>query len=137
MIKRRAFLGGTFSAITLASRKAKAESPSAPAATATTQLPPLVWPFVKVTPGLPAFAGHADTVPDIVGRIGTPPSLVIFSEGNHLMALLSDEIVGAFPSWAKARPEYADLNLDNVVVVTLPQPIVVEIVRTGAIALGS
>ena len=137
MIKRRAFLGGTFSAITLASRKAKAESPSAPAATATTQLPPLVWPFVKVTPGLPAFAGHADTVPDIVGRIGTPPSLVIFSEGNHLMALLSDEIVGAFPSWVRSQSQYADLSVDNIVVVTLPQPIVVQMLRSGGIALGN
>ena len=31
----------------------------------------------------------------------------------------------------------ADLNLSNVVIVTLPQPIVVQMVRDGAIALGS
>jgi hypothetical protein len=74
---------------------------------------------------------------DIIGRIGTPPSLVIFSEGNHLMVLLSREILGTFPTWAKAQPHYAGLSLDNVVVVTLPQPIIVQMVRTGAIALGN
>src|SRR5207248_2007049 len=59
-------------------------------------LEPLVWPVVtKLPPGIRSFAGHTDTVPDIVGRIGTPPSLVIFTEGNHLMVLLSDDIVGA------------------------------------------
>jgi hypothetical protein len=35
------------------------------------------------------------------------------------MALLSDDIVGAFPSWAKSQPQYADLDLANIVVVTL------------------
>jgi hypothetical protein len=53
------------------------------------------------------------------------------------MVLLSQDIVGAFPNWAKTQPQYADLNLDNVVVVTLPQPMVVQIVRTGAVTLGN
>jgi hypothetical protein len=39
--------------------------------------------------------------------------------------------------WAKSQPQYADLNLDNVILVTLPQPIVVQTIRTGAIALGN
>src|SRR6202171_1145221 len=99
---------------------------------------PRLWPVVtKLPPGIPSFAGHTDTVPDIVGRIGVPPSLVIFTEGNHLMVLLSDDIVGAFPSWAKEQPQYADLDLGNIVVVTLPQPIVVQMIRTGGIALGN
>src|SRR5215471_17657968 len=59
-------------------------------------LEPLVWPLVGgEQPGIRTFAGHANTVLDIVGRIGTPPSLVIFTEGNHLMVVLSDDIVGA------------------------------------------
>ena len=53
------------------------------------------------------------------------------------MALLGEEVVGAFPSWAKSQSQYADLNLDNVVVVTVPQPIVVQTLRTGAIAFGN
>jgi Bacterial extracellular solute-binding protein len=97
-----------------------------------------VWPVVtKLQPGIRSFAGHTDTVPDIVGRIGTLPSLVIFTEGNHLMVLLSEDIVGAFPSWAKSQSQSGDLDLDNIVIVTLPQPIVVQMVRTGGIALGN
>src|SRR5262249_36964667 len=99
---------------------------------------PLVWPVVtKVPADMRSFAGHTDTVPDIVGRIGTPASLVIFTEGNHLMALLSDDILGAFPPWAKSQPRYADLDLDNIVVVTIPQPAVVQMIRTGGLALGN
>jgi hypothetical protein len=63
--------------------------------------------------------------------------LVIFTEGNHLMVLLGDDIVGAFPSWAKSQPQYAALDLDNIVVVTLPQPVVVQMIRTGGIELGN
>ncbi len=37
----------------------------------------------------------------------------------------------------EAQPQYADLNVDNVVMVTMPQPIVVQMVRTGGIALGN
>ena len=99
---------------------------------------PLVWPpLAKLPSGIRAFNGHADTVLDIVGKIGAPPSLVIFTEGNHLMVVLGDDIIGAFPSWAKSQPQHADLNLDNIVVSTLPQPILVEAVRAGEIALGN
>ena len=51
--------------------------------------------------------------------------------------MLSDDIVGAFPAWAKSQPPYADLELQNVMLVTLPQPIVVQMVRAGGIALGN
>ena len=99
---------------------------------------PIVWPIVtKLRPGIPSFAGHTDTVLDVIGQIGTPPSLVIFTEGNHLMVLSSDDIVGAFPSWAKSQPEYADLDLANIVLVTLPQPTLVRMIRAGGVALGN
>src|SRR5215475_3492227 len=101
-------------------------------------LEPLVWPLVGgEQPGIRTFAGHANTVLDIVGRIGTPPSLVIFTEGTHLMVVLSNDIVGTFPAWAKVQPQYADLHLDNIVVVTLPQPLCIQMIRTGAVALGN
>ncbi len=107
-------------------------------AAAQTPLAPLVWPVVtKVPPEVRTFAGHANTVPDIVGRFGAPASLVIFTEGNHLMVLHSEDILGAFPTWARSQPQYADLNLDNIILLTLPQPIVVQTIRTGAIALGN
>ena len=134
MMKRRAVLGGILSVVGIGSSAAQPSSAIGQRASPE----PLVWPVVtKLQPGIRSFAGHTDTVPDIVGRIGTPPSLVIFTEGNHLMVLLGDEIVGAFPSWATSQPEYADLELDNIVVVTLPQPVIVRMIRTGGIALGN
>jgi hypothetical protein len=99
---------------------------------------PLMWPaLTKLPSGIRSFNGHTDTVLDVVGRIGAPSSLVIFTEGNHLMVLLSDDIVGAFPSWAKSQPQYADLDLANIVVVTRPQPVIVQMIRTAGIALGN
>ena len=130
MIRRRWFLTGALGAIGLS--QARVAGAAAPPA-----MEPLVWPVIAPQAGVRTFAGHTDTVPDIVGRIGAVPSLVIFSEGNHLMVLLSQDILGAFPAWAKSQPGYAGLSLDNVIVVTLPQPIVVQIVRTGAVALGN
>lgn len=99
---------------------------------------PLVWPLVtKLPPGLRSIGGHTDTVLDVIGRIGSAPSLVIFTEGNHLMVLSSDDIVGAFPSWAKSQSQYADLDLSNIILATLPQPILVQMIRTGGVALGN
>jgi len=138
MMKRRTFLGTALGVVAFGSQQTETASAAEQRAVVLTPLEPLVWPVVtKLQPGIRSFAGHTDTVPDIVGRIGMPSSLVIFTEGNHLMALLSDDIVGAFPSWAKSQPQYADLDLDNIVVVTLPQPIVVQMIRIGAIALGN
>jgi Bacterial extracellular solute-binding protein len=133
MIQRRAFLRATLSAAALGSSPAAAQNMAGHNVPA-----PLAWPVVtKVPPNIRSFAGHTDTVPDIVGRIGTPPSLAIFTEGNHLMVLLSDDIVGAFPAWARSQPQYADLDLENIVVVTLPQPVVIQMIRTGGLALGN
>src|SRR5262249_9786965 len=134
MMQRRAFLGATLSTAALASSRAV----SAAAAHGQDLPEPLVWPVVtKLPPDIPSFAGHTDAVPGTVGRIGAPPSLVIFTEGNHLMVLLGEDIVGAFPAWAKSQPQYADLDLENIIVVTLPQPIVVQMIRTGGVALGN
>ena len=73
--------------------------------------------------GTSALDAHTDTVPDIVGRLGAPIGLAIFTEGNHFPALLGGEIIEPFRAWARAQPAYAGLALDNIVVVTLPQPI--------------
>ena len=69
--------------------------------------------------------------------IGEPPSLVIFTDGNHLMVLSNDKIVGAFQQWAKSQPQYASLDLARIILVTLPQPIRVQMIRTGGVALGN
>src|SRR5215470_14284695 len=138
MMNRRAFLGGTLSAATLGTCKAQSVTAVAQNPVVQTVPQPLVWPVVtRQQPGIRSFVGHADTVLDVIGRVGAPPSLVIFTEGNHLMVLSSDDIVGAFPSWAKSQPQYTDLDLTNVILVTLPQPILVQMIRTGGVALGN
>jgi len=137
-MKRRTFLASTVSAVALGASQGHTASAAEEKVEGHAPPGPLVWPVVsKLQPGIRSFAGHTDTVPDIVGRIGTPPSLVIFTEGNHLMVVLSDHIVGAFPAWAKTQPQYADLHLDNIMVVTLPQPVCIQMIRTGAVALGN
>jgi Bacterial extracellular solute-binding protein len=136
---RRAFLGGTMGAMALAIGDAQFATPATAQSSIEHAPPePLVWPaLVNPASGIRSFNGHTDTVLDVMGRIGAPPSLVIFTEGNHLMVLLSDDILGAFPSWAKSQPQYADLKLDNIMVSTLPQPILIEAIRTGGIAVGN
>src|SRR5215471_17649326 len=135
---RRAFLSGTLSAVVFGTCKAQSVTAQAQHAGVRALPEPLVWPIVtKLQPEIRSFIGYADTVLDVIGRIGAPPSLVIFTEGNHLMVLSSDDIAGAFPSWAKARPQYADLDLSNVILITLPQPILVQVIRTGAVGLGN
>ena len=68
MIKRRAFLGGAFCAAAASNRKAQSATAS-PQNMATPPSEPLVWPVVtKLTPDIRSFAGHTDTVPDIVGQ---------------------------------------------------------------------
>jgi hypothetical protein len=138
MLKRRAFLGGTLSAVFLGTCKAQSTTAMAQDAAVQALPEPLVWPpMTKLQAGVRSFVGHADTVLDVIGRIGAPPSLVIFTEGNHLMVLSSDDIVGAFPSWAKSQQQYANLDLTNIILVTLPQPILVQMIRTGGVALGN
>src|SRR5262245_35093025 len=135
-LQRRCFL--RLAAGTAAFPIAAQVSSAQPLATVQSPPEPLVWPVVpKVPSDVRSFAGHANTVPDIVGRFGAPASVVIFTEGNHLMVLHSDEIFGSFPAWAKSQAQYADLDLDNVILVTLPQPIVVQMIRSGSIMLGN
>jgi hypothetical protein len=87
--------------------------------------------------GIPALDGFTDTVPDIVGRLGVPIDLAIFTEGNHFPVLLGGEIIVPFRSWARRQPRYAALALDNIVVVTLPQSMIVAILLGGGLALGN
>ena len=85
----------------------------------------VVWQRLAAAPAdLPVLDGHTDTVSDIVGRLGAPIGLAIFTEGNHFPALLSSEIIEPFRAWARAQVQYAELTLDNIVVVTLPQPMI-------------
>jgi len=98
----------------------------------------VVWKRLVPAPtDAPALDGHTDTVPDIVGRLGAPIGLAIFTEGNHFPALLGGEIIEPFRVWARAQAHYAGLALDNIVVVTLPQPMIVGMLLGGGISLGN
>ena len=98
----------------------------------------VVWKtIVPAMPDILALDGHTDTVPDIVGRLGAPIDLAIFTEGNHFPALLGGGIIGGFRAWAPAQPQYSGLGLGNIVVVTLPQPMIVRMVIGGGISLGN
>ena len=68
----------------------------------------LVWrPMISTPADIPALNGHTDTVPDIVGRLGSRIDLAIFTEGNHFPALLSSEIIDPFRSWARSHSDYS------------------------------
>jgi hypothetical protein len=76
MMKRRALLGATLGAATLVACKAQSATAIAQNAGVQAAPEPLVWPIVtKLPPGVRSFVGHADTVLDVIGRIGAPPSL--------------------------------------------------------------
>ena len=93
--------------------------------------------MIVVPADAPALDGHTDTVPDIVGRLGASIGLAIFTEGNHFPALLGGEIIEPFRTWTRAQAQYAGLALDNIVVVTLPQPMIVGMLLGGGISLGN
>jgi len=72
MIKRRVFLGGTLSAVAVGSCKTQSAAVPVPTAAIQPPLESLVWPIVtKLPDGIRAFAGHVNTVLDIVGTFGT------------------------------------------------------------------
>jgi Bacterial extracellular solute-binding protein len=98
----------------------------------------VVWkPLVPPPAGVPALDGHTDTIPDIVGRLGVPIDLAIFTEGNHFPALLGGDIIEPFRNWARTQPRYAGLAFDNIVVVTMPQPMIVGMLLGHGIAFGN
>jgi Bacterial extracellular solute-binding protein len=99
---------------------------------------PVLWKVMAAAAtGVPTLNGYTDTVPDIVGRLGSPIGLAIFTEGNHFPALLSGEIVEPFRAWARGQAEHATLALGNILIVTLPQPMIVDMLLGHGISLGS
>ncbi len=90
MKRRRAILGGIFSALAIDTCKAQSGTATSRAAIPQALPEPLVWPIAtKLQPGIRSFVGHVNTALDVIGQIGTPPSLVIFTEGNCRAAILS------------------------------------------------
>lgn len=84
--------------------------------------------------GFCRLSGFTDTIPDVVGRIDSHASLVIFSEGNHFPVLLPLALDG-FRDWLRKKGHA--LRNNNVVVVSLPQPMLVSALEHGGIAFGA
>jgi hypothetical protein len=117
-----------------------ARMPSAPglAAAASPEPTALQWkPMVAPPPGLPVLNGHTDTMLDVVGRIGAPIDLAIFTEGNHFPALFGGDILPPFRAWAARDARFAAIDLSNIVVVALPQPMIVAMLLNGGIVTGN
>lgn len=98
----------------------------------------VVWKPMHARPAhVLALDGHTDTVPDVIGRIGVAIDLCIFTEGNHFPVLLGEEIMGSFRAWAREHARWRGVPLDNIVVVTLPQPMIVAAISGEGIAFGN
>jgi accessory colonization factor AcfC len=137
-MRRRRFIGISAGVPLLASIAAKAATSRPIDDPARACGSDVVWKrLVPVPAKMPALDGHTDTVPDIVGHLGAPIGLAIFTEGNHFPALLGGEIIEPFRVWARSQKQYAGLALDNIVIVTLPQPMIVAMLLRGGIALGN
>jgi hypothetical protein len=94
----------------------------------------LVWqPMIAASPDIPALNGHTDTMLDIVGRLGSKIDLAIFTEGNHFPALLGSTILDAF----RTRTRSENNAVDNIVVVTLPQRMIVDMLQGEGISFGN
>ncbi|MEM1058567.1 MAG: substrate-binding domain-containing protein [Verrucomicrobiota bacterium] len=100
--------------------------------------PAFNWPRQETVPAeFPVLNGHTNTVPDIVGPINGPVDLVIFTEGNHFPVLLP-LVYEEFPKWLRQQPDSDPAAAPPIItVVTLPQVLIVEALRSGGIALGS
>jgi hypothetical protein len=136
---RRAFIASSAAAIL--STPASGLSPPGPSdgeACSEEAAGAFVWRPMMVARGdIPALNGHTDTVPDIVGRLGSRIDLAIFTEGNHFPVLLGGDIIDPFRGWARAHAKYSGLTLDNIVIVTLPQPMIVGMLKGHGISLGN
>jgi hypothetical protein len=79
--------------------------------------------------------GLTDTLPDFIGPLDGSAELTIFTEGNHYPVLLP-LVLDEFPSWCRSTGAcHADPN--KILVVTLPQPMIVNMLTQGGIQLGN
>jgi hypothetical protein len=93
------------------------------------------WPSFGPDRPIPRLDGLTDTLPDIVGPLDGSAELTIFTEGNHYPVLLP-LVLNAFPSWCN-RTLACRVAPERILVVTLPQPMVVDMLLTGGIRLGN
>ena len=93
------------------------------------------WPLAGPERGYLNLKGFVDTLTDFVGPIDGSAKLTVFTEGNHYPVLLP-LLLDAFPAWCRSTGS-CDIAAADILIVTLPQPMVVEMLLKGGITLGS
>jgi hypothetical protein len=95
----------------------------------------VAWPAFGPERSLLRLDGLTDTLPDFVGPLDGSAELTIFTEGNHYPVLLP-LVLDAFPAWCRASGA-CDADAGKILIVTLPQPMVVDMLLKGGVRLGN
>jgi len=93
------------------------------------------WPTFGPERSLPRLDGLTDALPDFIGPLDGSAELTIFTEGNHYPVLLP-LVLDAFPAWCKESGA-CEVDVGKVLIVTLPQPMIVDMLLKGGIRLGN
>ena len=100
-----------------------------------TQAQSVAWPAFGPVRNLLKLDGLTDTLPDFIGPIDGSAELTIFTEGNHYPVLLP-LVLRDFPEWCRVN-RACSADASRILVVTLPQPMIVRMLKKGGIALGN
>jgi hypothetical protein len=95
----------------------------------------VAWPAFGPARGLLQLDGFTDTLPDFIGPLDGSAELTIFTEGNHYPVLLPLAL-DAFPAWCRTTGA-CQVDTGKILIVTLPQPMIVDMLRNGGIRLGN
>ena len=95
----------------------------------------VAWPAFGPERPLLRLDGFTDTLPDFVGPLDGSAELTIFTEGNHYPVLLP-LVFEAFPSWCR-QTGACQVDTSRILVVTLPQPMIVDMLLKGGTRLGN
>jgi hypothetical protein len=93
------------------------------------------WPAFGPERSLLRLDGLTDTLPDFVGPLDGSAELTIFTEGHHYPVLLS-LVLDAFPAWCRTSGA-CEADAGKILIVTLPQPMVVDMLLKGGVRLGN
>src|SRR5262245_30554880 len=93
------------------------------------------WPAFGPERSLLRLDGLTDTLPDFVGPLDGSAELTIFTEGNHYPVLLP-LVFDAFPAWCRTTGA-CEVDAGKILIVTLPQPMVVDMLLKGGVRLGN
>jgi hypothetical protein len=95
----------------------------------------VAWPAFGPERGLLQLDGLTDVLPDFVGPVDGSAELTIFTEGNHYPVLLP-LVLERFPAWCRSTGS-CRADAGKILVVTLPQAMIVDMLVKGGIRLGN